>query len=186
MKLTLQLTQQLAYPNMPIVLAQVWTDKLGATCADPRVNINTPQRMAHFLTQLTHESAGFRYMSEIWGPTPAQLRYEGRLDLGNTQPGDGYRYRGRGPLQLTGRANYRNTGKRIGQPLEDEPERASQIGVGSLIACDYWTTHGLNRLADQGGLVMVQSITRAVNGGLNGLADRERRYKLAAAALGIK
>jgi putative chitinase len=111
---------------------------------------------------------------------------EGRLDLGNTQLGDGFKYRGRGPLELTGRANFRNTGRRIGQPLEDQPEMASQIGVGSLIARDYWTQHGLNRLGDQGGLSMVQPITRPVNGGLDGLADRERRYKLAAAALGIK
>ncbi len=186
MKITLKLTEQLAYPGMPTMWAQLWTDKLGAACADPKAAINTPQRLAHFMAQVTHESAGFRYMAEIWGPTPAQAGYEGRLDLGNTQPGDGFRYRGRGPLQLTGRANYRTTGKRIGEPLEDHPELASEIGVGSLIACDYWTVHGLNRLADQGGLSMVQPITRVVNGGLNGLADRERRYSLAAAALGIK
>jgi putative chitinase len=186
MKITLALIQQLAYPGMPTVLAQLWADRLGAACADPKAAINTPQRLAHFLAQVTEESAGFRWMVEIWGPTPTQVRYEGRLDLGNTQPGDGYRYRGRGPMMLTGHVNFRNTGRRIGYPLEDQPELASQIGVGSLIACDYWTQHGLNRLADQGGLSMVQPITRAVNGGLNGLADRERRYKLAAAALGIK
>jgi putative chitinase len=184
MNLTLALIQQLAYPGMPTVLAQLWADRLGAACA--AAAINTPQRLAHFLAQVTHESGGFRWMQEIWGPTPAQVRYEGRLDLGNTQPGDGRRYMGRGPLQLTGRANYRNTGKRIGQPLEDQPELASQIGVGSLIACDYWTQHGLNRLADQGGLSMVLAITRSVNGGSNGLIDRQRRYRLAADALGIK
>ena len=89
------------------------------------------------------------------------------------------------PLQLTGRANYRATGQRIGQPLEAQPELASQIGVGSLVACDYWTQHGLNRLADQGGLAMVPAITRVVNGGLNGLPDRQRRYSIAAHVLGL-
>ena len=181
MKITSDLIRALAYPGMPAVLVQVWADKLGAACEG--AYINTPQRLAHFLAQLTHESGGFRWMTEIWGPTPAQVRYEGRLDLGNTQPGDGKRYMGRGPLQLTGRANYRNTGRRIGYPLEAQPELASQIGVGSIVACDYWTMRNLNGWADRGGLLSVRPITRAVNGGLNGLQDRERRYLLAARAL---
>lgn len=184
MNLTADLIRTLAYPGMPDVLVNTWAAKLGAACE--KAGITTPLRLAHFLAQVTHESGGFRWMQELWGPTPAQAHYEGRLDLGNTQPGDGRRYMGRGPLQLTGRANYRNTGRRIGYPLEDQPELASQIGVGSIIACDYWTTHGLNRLADQGGLSMVTAITRSVNGGTNGLSDRQRRFQLAAAALGIK
>ncbi|MGR6534281.1 glycoside hydrolase family 19 protein, partial [Brevundimonas sp. RM1] len=64
-------------------------------------------RLAHFMGQCGHESGGFRFMEEIWGPTQAQRGYEGRADLGNTQSGDGRRYQGRGPIQLTGRANYR-------------------------------------------------------------------------------
>ena len=178
MNITPNLIRQLSYPAMPAVIVQAWADKLGAACA--KGHIDTPQRLAHFLAQVTHESGGFRWMQEIWGPTPAQVRYEGQLDLGNTEPGDGHRYMGRGPLQLTGRSNYRTTGRRIGYPLEAQPELASQIGVGSLIAVDYWTTRDLNRLADQGGQVMVRAITRVVNGGVTGLADRERRYVLAA------
>ena len=177
------LIRTLAYPGMPAVLVQTWADKLGAACE--QAHINTPQRLAHFLAQVTHESGGFRWMQELWGPSPAQIRYEGKLELGNTQPGDGKRYMGRGPMMLTGRANYRDTGRRIGYPLEAQPELASQIGVGSLIACDYWTTHGLNTLADRGGLLTVRVITRVVNGGLNNLPDRERRYRLAARALGL-
>ena len=181
--ITPDLIRRLAYPGMPAVLVASWAAKLGPACE--AAQINTPQRLAHFLSQVTHESGGFRWMQEIWGPTPAQVRYEGRLDLGNTQPGDGKRYMGRGPMQLTGRVNYRATGQRIGQPLEAQPELASQIGVGSLVACDYWTHHSLNRLADQGGLVMVPAITRVVNGGENGLPDRQRRYSIAAHILGL-
>ena len=168
---------------MPQVLINTWAAKLSSACKT--AHIDTPQRICHFAAQISHESGGFKWLVELWGPTPAQVRYEGRLDLGNTQPGDGRRYMGRGPLQLTGRANYRDTERRIGSPLEAQPELASQIGVGSLIACDYWTTHGLNTLADRGGLLAVRIITRVVNGGLNGLPDRERRYLLAARALGL-
>lgn len=180
--ITAHLIRRLAYPEMPQALVDVWTMKLGAACQTAQ--IGSPQRLSHFLAQVTHESGGFRWMQEIWGPTPAQLRYEGRLDLGNTQPGDGRRYMGRGPLQLTGRINYRTTGHRINMPLEDQPELASQIGVGSLTACDFWTAHDLNRLADQGGATMVRTITRIVNGGLNGLQDRQRRFLQACQILG--
>lgn len=87
-------------------------------------------------------------------------------------------------MQLTGRLNYRVTGQRINLPLEEHPELASQIGVGSLIACDFWSAHDLNRLADQGGVKMVRSITRIVNGGLNGLQDRQRRFMVACKVVG--
>ena len=181
--LTPELIMKLGYTGMPRDKATVWAQKLGAACKT--AHIDTAQRLAHFLAQATHESGSFYYLEEIWGPSPAQIRYEGRLDLGNTQAGDGKRYMGRGVFMLTGRANYRDTGQRIGYPLEAHPELASQIGVGSLIACDYWTTHGLNTLADRGGLLTVRIITRVINGGLNGLPDRERRYLLAARALGL-
>src|SRR5438552_406834 len=84
--------------------------------------INTFLREAAFLAQIAHESAELRFMEEIWGPTPAQRGYEGRADLGNTQPGDGKRFKGRGPIQLTGRANYRSYGQRLGVDLESHPE----------------------------------------------------------------
>ncbi len=72
--------------------------------------INTPARAAAFLAQVGHESGQLRYLREIWGPTPAQVRYEGRADLGNAQPGDGKRFMGRGLIQITGRKNYADCG----------------------------------------------------------------------------
>ena len=70
-----------------------------------RFGLNKPHRLAHFLAQIMHESGSFKYDKEIWGPTAAQKRYEGRADLGNTQAGDGKRFMGRSAMQLTGRYN---------------------------------------------------------------------------------
>lgn len=131
--------------------------------------MESPLRLAHFLSQVTHESGGFKYMEEIWGPTAAQRGYEGRADLGNTQKGDGFRYKGRGPLQLTGRANYRDYGQRLEIDLEVNPAIAATPGIGLLIALEFWKVKGLNALADKDDVV---GITRRVNGGSNGLADR--------------
>lgn len=131
-----------------------------------------PLRLAHFMAQLGHESGGFRYMEEIWGPTPAQRGYEGRADLGNTQAGDGFGYKGRGPIQITGRANYRRFGRKIGIDLERHPELAAIPSIGLLTACAYWADKGLNALADRDD---VEGVTRKINGGTNGLADRKRR-----------
>lgn len=128
--------------------------------------LETPLRLAHFMAQVCHESGGFRWMEEI----ASGAAYEGRADLGNTQPGDGKRYKGRGPLQLTGRANYRSIGRQIGIDLERHPEIAAFPSVGIWIACIYWTTRGLNALADQDDVL---AITKKVNGGVNGLADRK-------------
>lgn len=123
-------------------------------------------RLSHFMAQAAHESGGFRYMEEI----ASGEAYEGRANLGNTQPGDGKRYKGRGPLQLTGRANYRTFGRAIGVDLERHPEIAAYPSMGLWIACQYWADRKLNALADADD---VEAITRRVNGGLNGYADRK-------------
>lgn len=128
----------------------------------------TPLRLAHFMAQVGHESGGFRYMEEI----ASGSAYEGRRDLGNTKPGDGKRYKGRGPLQLTGRANYRTFGQALGLNLEDDPAQVARPDIGLLVACYYWSLHKLNALADADDIT---SITRRVNGGVNGLADRRAR-----------
>lgn len=125
-------------------------------------------RLAHFMAQLAHESGSFRYMEEI----ASGAAYEGRKDLGNTAKGDGVRFKGRGPIQLTGRANYRTFGRRIGIDLERHPELAAIPSIGLHTALEYWGVVGLNAHADRDDL---EGITRRINGGTNGLADRKAK-----------
>lgn len=132
---------------------------------------DTPMRAANFIGQAALESGCFRYMREIWGPTTAQRSYEGRRDLGNTQPGDGHRFMGRGIFQITGRANYDLIGQRIGIDLVDNPALAESPLVAVLTACDFWSLKKLNDLADTG---QEDAITRRINGGTNGIDDRRK------------
>jgi putative chitinase len=134
----------------------------------PQYHIDTPLRIAHFLGQTAIESGGFVYLREIWGPTPTQLRYEGRADLGNTQAGDGYRFRGRGLLQTTGRFNYDTLGRRLGLDLLAHPELLEQPPTAVRSACDYWNTHNLSQWADADD---ARSVSRGINRG-NPRADR--------------
>lgn len=127
--------------------------------------LDTGLRLAHFMGQCAHESGGFIYMEEI----ASGQGYEGRADLGNTQPGDGRRYKGRGPIQLTGRANYRAFGREVGIDFEAHPEMVAFPSVGLMAAVRYWNSRGLNAKADADDLA---GITRAINGGTNGAADR--------------
>lgn len=143
-------------------------------------DITTKARLVHFLAQAAHESGGFKYVRELWGPTPAQVKYEGRVDLGNTTKGDGKRFMGRGIFQLTGRANYRLYGQKLGLPLETTPSLAEQPKNSLLIALEYWKTKGLNQYADRDD---IRTITKKINGGYNGLADREEYLKKAKAAI---
>ncbi len=137
----------------------------------PLYSINTPLRMAHFLAQVGHESGELRYCEEI----ASGDAYEGRKDLGNTRPGDGRRFKGRGLIQLTGRANYAAYSKARGVDyttdegamlLAGDPETAVDV------ACWFWTTHNLNALADKDDIT---TITRRINGGLNGFGDRKAK-----------
>lgn len=143
-----------------------------------RYQITTSLRIAHFLAQIAHESDGFCTCEEY----ASGAAYEGRADLGNTQKGDGVRYKGRGLIQLTGRRNYRVYGQRIGIDLVADPERAEEPVTALVLACEYWTqtAGGLNRFADQDDIL---SITRAINGGLNGIDDRRRYLERARLAL---
>ena len=150
-------------------------------------HITTPLRRAHFLAQVAHESGGLRFSEELWGPTAAQRRYEGRADLGNDQPGDGFRFRGRGLIQLTGRANYRAYTRHrhdLGDAeadLEAHPDLVGQPPLAADVAGWFWDNRKINDAADRDD---VEAVTRKINGGLNGLEDRKRYLRLAKEALG--
>ena len=158
----------------------------GLAMAGIGAGLNRPHRLAMYLGQLAHESGGWVYDREVWGDTAAQKRYEGRKDLGNTQPGDGYRYRGRGPMQITGRANttdFRDWARSMDRQAPDfvaNPDLINTDPWEGLGPIWYWETRQLNRYADQGDFL---TVTRRVNGGKNGLADRETRYTRAALVL---
>jgi len=149
--------------------------------------IDTPLRASAFLAQIAHESAELRFMEEIWGPTAQQKKYDPPSDvarsLGNTQPGDGFRYRGRGPIQVTGRANYKKYGDLLGVDLVGNPDLAATPQYAFSTAGLFWKLNGLNELADVQDFV---AITKKINGGLNGLADRQRYYEIAKNALGAE
>ncbi|MDF0490042.1 glycoside hydrolase family 19 protein [Sphingomonas sp. H39-1-10] len=139
--------------------------------------ITTPLRLPHWLGQGSHETQGFTLLREAWGPTEAQKRYEGRADLGNTQPGDGFRYRGRGIFQTTGRGNYEDLATRIKIDVVAHPELLEEPHNAVLSACDYWTVNKLAQWADADDTL---AMSRAINLGNprstrtpNGLAERQ-------------
>lgn len=166
-----------------VVRAQNWLPHIQRTLDS--FEINTPTRAAAFLAQIGHESAGLRFTTEIWNPAQvgAQGRYEGRADLGNTQSGDGFKFRGHGLIQVTGRANHAAARDRLRvkfgtrvPDFEAEPHRLAEPEWAALSAGDYWDRHNLNEMADESDFMR---ITRKINGGLNGYADREARYETA-------
>ncbi len=134
-------------------------------------SINTPLRRAHFLAQLAHESGCFVYAEEL----ASGEAYEGRVKgLGNTEKGDGKRFKGRGLIQLTGRSNYKAYGDDIGRELTKDgawTEVATDPVLAVGAAGWFWETHDLNTVADTDD---VREVTRIINGGANGLDDRMR------------
>lgn len=147
-----------------------------------KFGLDRPHREAQYLAQLMHESGAFKYDKEIWGPTPAQERYDTRTDLGNTKAkdGDGKKYMGRGPTQITGKGNYeefRNwCRKYIDADAPDfvkNPELVNTDPWEGLTAIWYWSTRNLNRYADTGD---IETITKKINGGMNGFDDRVDYY----------
>jgi putative chitinase len=175
-------------PDLPQAKSEAFLPFLQAAITE--FAIEAPARSAAFLAQVAHESGQFRFMEEIWGPTPAQRRYEPpsslATSLGNTQEGDGKRFKGRGPIQITGRANYRRFGDLLGIDLVADPPRAAQPETAFRISGLFWAKNGLNELADLATPEAFQRITRRINGGLNGLVDRERFYAVARRVLGIQ
>jgi putative chitinase len=167
--------------NLLHILMPLSSDDHSNTFAAPLAaamtanQIISPLRQAHFLAQLGHESGSLRYTTEL----ASGAAYEGRLDLGNTHPGDGPRFKGRGLIQITGRTNYTNYGKDRGNNYVTGLN-PHLLATDPHIAADcsgwFWATRHLNELADKDDLV---AITKRINGGTNGLGDRSRRLKLA-------
>jgi putative chitinase len=174
-------------PALPAAKSAAYLPSLDAAMTE--FGIDAPPRAAAFLAQLAHESSQLRFMEEIWGPTAQQLRYEPQstlaTTLGNTQAGDGKRFKGRGPIQITGRANYQRFGGLLGVDLLTTPEQAALPDLAFRIAGLFWSKKGLNELADQATDDAFREITRRINGGFNGLADRQQFYATACTALGV-
>ena len=158
-----------------------------------KFNISTPSQMLNFLAQVGHESGGLFYTEEL----ASGSAYEGRKDLGNTQKGDGVKFKGRGLIQITGRTNYLAVSKALGTDFISNP---TLLGGKNVTTCNnvqlknaaesagwFWSTRKLNDLASQiditknidagNNLVVFKKITKAINGGYNGLPDRLTRYK---------
>lgn len=130
-----------------------------------KYGVITDLRICHFLAQAAVESAWFQTLTEY----ASGNEYEGRSDLGNTQPGDGVRYKGRGIFQVTGRANYDSIGKTLGLNLINQPELLATPQYAVMSAFEFWKMRNLNKVADTDD---VNEVTRLINGGYNGINDR--------------
>lgn len=155
----------------------------GLDYAPTKLGLRLPHRYVHFGAQVAHESGGFRYDEEVWGPTPAQVRYDTRTDLGNSpeKDGDGFLYRGRTGMQATGKSNYhqftiwcRAQGFQNVPDFVKDPDLINTDPWEGLFPIFFWSTRKLNQYADTNDLEM---ITRRINGGRNGLDDRYDRYE---------
>lgn len=164
-------------PHLSAVKAEEFVPLLNTAMAEFEID-KSFARQAAFLAQLAHESGELRWFEEF----ATGAAYEDRTDLGNNQPGDGERFKGRGPIQLTGRANYRAAGRALGLPLEAEPLRAKEPQIGFRVAGWFWKSHGCNELADKNDF---RGITKKINGGFNGMTQREVFYERAKAAFGF-
>ncbi len=156
--------------------AGVFYDPL--TKAMDEFDIDTPARKAAFLAQIAHESGSLKYVREI----ASGEAYEGRSNLGNTEPGDGVRFKGRGLIQITGRANYRDCSLALfgDDRLLRNPELLEAPEAACRSAAWFWKSRALNDLADTGAF---KAITRAINGGYNGYADRLAYFQRATQVL---
>lgn len=169
----MSITQQQLLQILPTAgpVAGVFVPVLNAAMGHYQI-VGT-KRVAAFIAQIGHESGQLKYVKEIWGPTAVQGKYEGRKDLGNTVVGDGSKYRGRGLIQITGRANYMACGEGLGLDLIKQPELLEKPQHACMSAAWFWATKGLSTLADAG---QFDKITQRINGGLNGAADRQALY----------
>ena len=159
--------------------ADKYTDCLNATME--KYEINSSLRIAHFLAQIGHESLGLFYTEELGGVDYFK-KYDNRADLGNTHEGDGFRYKGRGFIQITGRFNYIAYGHSVDIDFENNPEQLADVPYCADSSGWFWAGHNLNIFADQNNVL---EITRRINGGTTGLNDREKRLYTCKKILGI-
>lgn len=161
--------------SIPLARAQKWAPAL--TKAMSGGQINSRLRIAAFLAQIGHESGSLVYVKELGGPSYF-AKYDGRKDLGNTQPGDGAKFAGRGLIQVTGRANYLTASKALfgDDRLLKTPELLEQPEWAAESAVWFWSSRNLNALADADRFT---DLTKRINGGTNGLEDRKARYRQA-------
>jgi putative chitinase len=188
--------------TLPLARAEEWIAPMNT--AMERFDVNTPKRHAAFLAQVMYESAAFTALEENLNYSASRLRaifpthftaaeaqqyqhnpaaianrvYANRYGNGDEASGDGWTFRGRGLIQITFRDNYRACGGGLGISLETGPDALTQPDNAALSAAWYWKSHGCNELADAGDFVR---ITRAINGGTNGLAQRTALYRHALA-----
>lgn len=167
-----------AAPATNVYTLERHLEPVARACAEFR--IDTPARIAAFVAQVAHESGGFQHVREL----ASGAAYEGRRDLGNTQPGDGPRFRGRGLIQITGRTNYRDASRALfgDERLLLAPQLLERPDLSARAAGWYWRSRGLNELADAGQFV---EITRRINGGTNGLEDRLARWRAVKSHMGV-
>lgn len=157
-------------PSLTAAQAKTLARELGQAMHD--FDCTTPQRAAMCVAQLAHESGEFRYREEI----ASGAAYEGRRDLGNVHAGDGVRYKGRGYLQITGRVNYLEVSRALGVDFVHRSTKLADPHWACQASLWWWKQHGCNQLADTGNLV---TVTRRINGGVNGLEDRRKYYRRA-------
>lgn len=153
------------YKEGRLARIRLFLPHLETTCDE--FEINTPLRLCHFLSQVGHESGQLTYVREL----ASGAAYEGRLDLGNTSPGDGVKYKGRGLIQITGRSNYALASLSLDLPLLEKPELLEEPSNAARSAGWFWNNKNLNSLADADNLL---KITKRINGGINGLEDRTK------------
>jgi putative chitinase len=154
---------------MPYAKARIDAFLEPLNMAMEEFDINSRMRKAAFLAQVGHESGQLRYVKEL----ASGSAYEGREDLGNTQPGDGVRFKGRGLIQITGRNNYIACGKALALDLLTHPDLLEEPESACRSAGWFWKSRSLNELADAGDFIR---ITKRINGGTNGLEDRQALY----------
>jgi putative chitinase len=187
--------------------ADHWYDAICKICPD--YQIDTPQRLAAFLAQCAHESGGFVFLKENLNYKAASLRkvfpkyfpddaiaaayankgemianrvYGNRMGNGDEASGDGFRYCGRGLIQLTGKNNYESFADSIETPVEEIPEYLATFEGAVQSACWFWETNNLNQWADKGDIL---TLTKRINGGTIGLEDRKKHYEHALHVLGV-